>query len=178
MEFDDENRPVYSINWKDVVLLESPVRKQMKHDGFGQFLRQLKKQRESLELEMVSAASHHDYCAGMDKGMTNRFVEYILTESRKMHDRIEMLQSQLSELTEQSSKQNEAWSPFRGCSSSCRRCGRRYGPFDMHGAYEGEDGEGIIRAARSWRGSCGACWTRNVAVRGLLPIVGNLWKMR
>lgn len=35
---EDEHRPVYSINWKDVVLLlESPVRKwiRIKNDGLG-----------------------------------------------------------------------------------------------------------------------------------------------
>ena len=31
VEFDDAHRPIYSINWKDVVLLlESPVRKRMR----------------------------------------------------------------------------------------------------------------------------------------------------
>ena len=44
-----------------------------------------------MELETVPAGTQHDYCAGMDRDMTNRFVEYILTESRKKDEQITAL---------------------------------------------------------------------------------------
>ena len=41
-----------------------------------------------MELETVPAGAQHDYCAVMDRDMTNSFVEYILTESRKKDDQV------------------------------------------------------------------------------------------
>ena len=44
-----------------------------------------------MELETVPASAQYDYCEEMDRDMTNRFVEYILTESRKKDEQITAL---------------------------------------------------------------------------------------
>lgn len=68
----------------------------------------MQKQWELLELETVPVAVQHDYCVGMDKDMTNSLVEYLLAGSRKKDDLIEMLKSQISELTELVRQQKES----------------------------------------------------------------------